>query len=373
MAIGVRQTILSLAVLTTVFLAYPAAGVTVLDDANPSTSDWWMWTNATDVPGTTVFSDDGDKLTADFGDSTAVSGGDVVGVARNFTSAAIGLGAVMTLSFDVTLQGHPAPSRQIRGMRFGLGDSNGAPAISAGSIQETLKPFDDSYSSGAAGFSINRTGSGAFSQASADEEETRTILDGNFQGANGVPAMVDGTTYSITLTMERTTAATLDISAEYTDGVDVFTMDEQIDRPSDLDAIDTVAVGLAGRGGHGSLEDDNNSNTIPLPDAGFTLDNLLISMEGGVITTPGDYNDDTIVNGDDYTVWRGNYGAGGPFPPESDADGNSDGVVDAADYTVWRDNLPTPTPLAASAAPEPAAWLLFTAAMGFCAGRRRGR
>ncbi|MCA9239636.1 MAG: hypothetical protein KDA37_05530, partial [Planctomycetales bacterium] len=48
----------------------------------------------------------------------------------------------------------------------------------------------------------------------------------------------------------------------------------------------------------------------------------------------GDFNDDEVVNGMDYLVWRTLYG-------ESDvrADGNGDSAVNAADYTVWQMNL----------------------------------
>jgi len=50
----------------------------------------------------------------------------------------------------------------------------------------------------------------------------------------------------------------------------------------------------------------------------------------------GDYNLNGIVQANDYTIWKSNFGQFGEAVP---GDGNGDGIVDAADYTVWRDNL----------------------------------
>lgn len=49
----------------------------------------------------------------------------------------------------------------------------------------------------------------------------------------------------------------------------------------------------------------------------------------------GDYDIDGVVDADDYTVWKNNFGSNLLLA----ADGNRNGVVDAGDYTVWRDNL----------------------------------
>jgi hypothetical protein len=48
----------------------------------------------------------------------------------------------------------------------------------------------------------------------------------------------------------------------------------------------------------------------------------------------GDYDGDEDVDGDDYLVWKKDFGLSGA----SAADGNNDGVVNAADYVVWRKN-----------------------------------
>ncbi len=52
---------------------------------------------------------------------------------------------------------------------------------------------------------------------------------------------------------------------------------------------------------------------------------------------PGDFNGDGVVDTDDYTVWKSQFGD--TVTPTRGADANGDGVVDAADYTVWRDTL----------------------------------
>ncbi len=47
---------------------------------------------------------------------------------------------------------------------------------------------------------------------------------------------------------------------------------------------------------------------------------------------PGDYNQDGVVNSQDYNVWRQNYGSATNLA----ADGDGSTVVDAADYVLWR-------------------------------------
>ena len=80
---------------------------------------------------------------------------------------------------------------------------------------------------------------------------------------------------------------------------------------------------------------------------------------------PGDYNGDFVVDGSDYTVWRNSLGETGP---DLAADGSGNDVVDQADYALWKTNFGRTLDSelgagATSAVPEPAGWLIVTAAL----------
>ena len=53
-----------------------------------------------------------------------------------------------------------------------------------------------------------------------------------------------------------------------------------------------------------------------------------------MLEAPGDYDQNGVVEQNDYVVWSSLYGTN-----NASADGNGDGLVDGADYTIWRDNL----------------------------------
>ncbi|MEQ8847352.1 hypothetical protein [Botrimarina sp.] len=82
---------------------------------------------------------------------------------------------------------------------------------------------------------------------------------------------------------------------------------------------------------------------------------------------PGDYDYDGAVIPDDYLAWKNEYGKSGL---DLAADGNQDGVVDGADYTVWRDRLMTaPAPSESRPVPEPTGRAIIALAaitMGVC-------
>lgn len=69
----------------------------------------------------------------------------------------------------------------------------------------------------------------------------------------------------------------------------------------------------------------------------------------------GDYNQDGLVDGGDFTVWRDTLGQA--VTPGEGADGDQSGVVDAADYGVWQGNygavFATAPPAEAWTGPEP--------------------
>jgi hypothetical protein len=56
------------------------------------------------------------------------------------------------------------------------------------------------------------------------------------------------------------------------------------------------------------------------------------------VAIPGDYDQSGVVDNDDFTVWRANFGEFAELA-DGQPDGNGDGFVDAADYVVWRKNL----------------------------------
>lgn len=77
-------------------------------------------------------------------------------------------------------------------------------------------------------------------------------------------------------------------------------------------------------------------------------------------TLTGDYDGDGMVDADDYTRWKQDFG-NAVTPEGSGADGNADGAVNLADYIIWRDNLGAGTAqgsLATAAVPEPSCWIL---------------
>lgn len=76
-----------------------------------------------------------------------------------------------------------------------------------------------------------------------------------------------------------------------------------------------------------------------------------------LVAMPGDYNNDKMVDSQDYNVWRALYGT-----VNTAADGNGDGLVNAADYVIWRDAVAaSPAPGTALGAPEPCGLALLVA------------
>ena len=93
----------------------------------------------------------------------------------------------------------------------------------------------------------------------------------------------------------------------------------------------------------------------------------------GVVSLPGDFNGNQVVDAADYTIWRDNLGS----PEGSLLGGNgTGGTIDQADYNLWKanfGNVPAASLAASSAVPEPGAIvlvLLGSMAAG-CVRRRR--
>jgi hypothetical protein len=102
----------------------------------------------------------------------------------------------------------------------------------------------------------------------------------------------------------------------------------------------------------------------------------LIVVDASGVVIPGDYNQDMVVNADDYAVWRAAFGSTRSSVHDAPyADGNYDGIVDMADYVVWRDHFGqvqtgAGSGLGGSIVPEPATAFLFAIGVGLMMTRR---
>jgi hypothetical protein len=84
------------------------------------------------------------------------------------------------------------------------------------------------------------------------------------------------------------------------------------------------------------------------------LDAVAHNPDGSLLPTPGDFNGDNRVDGDDLAAWKTAFG-----PTNADGDADDDGDSDGADFLVWQRNVTsasvTPTALPV---PEPTALVL---------------
>ncbi len=79
-----------------------------------------------------------------------------------------------------------------------------------------------------------------------------------------------------------------------------------------------------------------------------------------------DFNDDTVIDGDDLALWQSDYGADVDGIADADGDGDSDG----SDYLAWQQQFTGATP-AVGAVPEPSTLAMLVAAIGLSAARIR--
>lgn len=90
------------------------------------------------------------------------------------------------------------------------------------------------------------------------------------------------------------------------------------------------------------------------------MDDINVSFTDAIVT-PGDYNNDGIVDAADYVVWRGLFGMSGLGLA---ADGNADNTVDFEDYNVWITHFGTGAGAGGgnltARVPEPKSLLLLT-------------
>jgi hypothetical protein len=82
-----------------------------------------------------------------------------------------------------------------------------------------------------------------------------------------------------------------------------------------------------------------------------------------VVSIPGDYNGDLMVNAADYTVWRNTLGQ--IVPVGTGADGNRDTMITYDDYVLWKETYGLTLPggsgavVGESTVPEPSAGVLL--------------
>jgi autotransporter-associated beta strand protein len=90
---------------------------------------------------------------------------------------------------------------------------------------------------------------------------------------------------------------------------------------------------------------------------GFVIDYDFMGNQIALVApSPGDFNADGNVDGDDFSVWQMNFPtASGAGLAQGDADG--DGDVDGADFVAWQTNFQLPS--ATSPVPEPHSILLL--------------
>jgi len=85
--------------------------------------------------------------------------------------------------------------------------------------------------------------------------------------------------------------------------------------------------------------------------------------------TPGDFNDDGIIDAADFARWRSGFGGSNATHWRGDADGDAD--VDGADFLTWQRQLGSGVAAASRSIPEPASIAMFLAAMLAIYGRPR--
>ncbi len=110
-------------------------------------------------------------------------------------------------------------------------------------------------------------------------------------------------------------------------------------------------------------EYSNNSTVIHIDNVRF--------ITPQVITANFDGN--TVVDGGDLSIWKNNFGATGQTS-NANGDANGNGTVDGGDFLLWQQQFGATVGAAAAvtSAPEPAAALLATIALGAASlGRRR--
>lgn len=153
----------------------------------------------------------------------------------------------------------------------------------------------------------------------------------------------------------------------YEAGLQVFNISDPAN-PVHVGAFDTYAGTSSNYNGNWGVDLSLGLDTVLLSDRSRGL----IAVDASGVLAPGDFNQDMVVDENDYIAWRSAVGTSDSgLRTVAFADGNNNGTVDAADYVVWRDHLGLTGPNGAGTAsfggettvPEPASSVLFAAGM----------
>ena len=163
----------------------------------------------------------------------------------------------------------------------------------------------------------------------------------------------------------------------YEAGLQVFNITNP-SSPVHVGSFDTYTGTSTAYNGNWGVDLSMGLNKVLLSDRSRGL--MLVDASG--VVAQGDYDQNMVVNGLDYNLWRSTYGNGSSgLHVGALADGNYNGTVDAGDYVLYRKNVGRTGPTVPgsgsetdlSAVPEPATLVLLTLALGFLGtARRRG-
>jgi len=128
---------------------------------------------------------------------------------------------------------------------------------------------------------------------------------------------------------------------------------------SDLDA-GTTTVTVAG---NTSVPFANASNAVAALNVATPGGNSAYAIDAITLAAPGDFNNDTLVNTEDFDILRDHMGAHIEGPVDfSSGDNNRDGRVDLVDFAEFKELFPGVVAAAANT-PEPASVALLTCAL----------
>jgi len=200
----------------------------------------------------------------------------------------------------------------------------------------------------------------------------------------------------MSLTIGRYIAATTAYATMFREDVrgqeapDIFLSEEPTLTPALVDAINETIWDVITRNpwtGLSDFNDDSAINGLDLTnwEAAYGTNDTGDSNGDGVssggdflrwqqsYTGPpllsADFDEDSLVNSSDLSIWENSFGVNGA------ADANFDGDSDGGDFLIWQQQLTDAAPPFASVTqvPEPAAWLLFVMSVAFASTRRVGR